>query len=409
MWLIDFTCVSVPAIPQITPSIRAEASALGIDDLFFVLNGNSRSQKNALSRVLQSSPTEYVDVPWQDRAELARELAKLVVNKVIPPGIDVVYSNNPAVEVALAQALSADAEVTFRPFPRESESIGQGDWPEDFIPIDDALSILYSVLTPNGLRRTDIRGMLASRDSRFDKSSKDTRARTPRLISMLIEEAKRRHKVVEHHAQHPSNGLISLSSNVVSRDLARGNDDDRFESPQPLSVQGFSVLRADDMGPFSEVRWHVYEEIAKAVKDDPTVPADKAINDALEKVRANDGVTLPKGKKYAWGNALNFLYLLFSKSAVLGFTGDDEAALTIDNREKPLVRLADEWQYRLDGELVIHLLGKGVTVAGDRLDELAGLLYCDRRYEAQRRAARVLRLLKEADRIQDHDGVYRRA
>ncbi|WP_344064718.1 hypothetical protein [Microbacterium pumilum] len=269
-------------------------------------------------------------------------------------------------------------------------------WPSGTVSLDDAHAALTAALRANGgtLRMTTVRPAMASIDSRFKKSEIPSHPLNAQGVWGAMVSAAEDAGLVSTSGT-PSNRLVKLvGGSAIEIDDASASlvpagpamferDSDRY----------LSLLRAAALGPFQQVRIAIYGEIQRELDKGREVTIAQLLDRSIARVRKDIENAHVKGKDHLvkqgqalpWSSVRAFIGTLFTRQAVLLSAGEAVRAdwLHLDSIASGLI---DEWQLRLDGELVKYLIEQGCRVDQYAEVELGGALYNSRQDLAPVRA-----------------------
>ncbi|MFF4040672.1 hypothetical protein [Streptomyces sp. NPDC001816] len=319
--------------------------------------------------------------------------------------------------------------IHFEPLNRYSQGGLPGEplrWDETFMPEEEAVDAVISALAdaPSPMHKTSLRPRLAARDPRFDKGYSEFTSKAG-FVSVLLSLARKR-GFVEVIGEEPGQ-LIALTATgraalpegtaTGSRQVGgRGGRVGLSRTPSGGSPAHGSRIRKSDQfidilrhegnfGPFQEVRTAVYQEMEKQVTEHP---GEFSVHDLICKAasvtrdtRSNELLHDPE-KPFPWSNVIDFIVRLVNRRAVLISDGN-LVRHTWTEMAKEVDALDDDWQLKLDGELVLFLLENGTPVSVHDIGDLAGALYNSHNPESRRRVIEVVRLLLEENRVIDQD------
>jgi hypothetical protein len=328
-----------------------------------------------------------------------------------------VYSFSPAVResVGMWSSVVGDrvAYAPLAPFAVHSEhpEAPATAWDNSFMPEAEATGILVEAMvnTPShSVEKVDVRALLKARDPRFGKEAGGFAA-APRFVSLLLDSARRRGLVIIE-GQHPRT-TVSLTEAGIRSAQARVKPaaPDVRVVPAPKadvtadpasavtrSAQFISALRSANLGPFMSVRTAVYQQIDATISEEPKA-LKKVVSEAVSAVREADMIPVPDG--FPWSRVRLFIESLMRRRPV-ALSDGDPIALGWVNGERQVNAMLEDWQLRLDGELVLHLIDQGMNIRMDDLPDLAGALYNGRDSGETDRAFEVVARLA-ADQLID--------
>ncbi|MEV6993388.1 hypothetical protein AB0N87_30025 [Streptomyces sp. NPDC093228] len=332
----------------------------------------------------------------------------------------------------------------------------ENEWPEQLMPLDEALISLRKALQKAGatgpdrpVLKTDIRPFLVRVDERFDKDTHHL-ARTPRLISILLHEARKR-GMIRQYGMDPQVKVALSASALPGSDLGSASHvlpamPSSVNAPAPSTVAEFSTqgsgllalpsasaseplpadggqsvsrswnfvnyLRSKELGPYPEVRHLLYAEIARIVATDQELwtvreLARKAV--AATKEQAPDEFPRPRSatalakEKYDWRGLEKFAIRIIVRGGLA--LGPDSASLPINTsvweaRRAPVLReLPENLPVRLDAEIIMEIVEHFQDVAPEDIDHLAGALLAKRDEAARDHIDEAIFYLQDTGRV----------
>ncbi|OBA81768.1 hypothetical protein A9W99_13700 [Mycobacterium sp. 1164966.3] len=279
-------------------------------------------------------------------------------------------------------------------------------WPQSFMPLDEAIRLMKTALTVRGpLMQTQLRPALARQNPAWNKvKGRNAPQDDPKIISLLVREAAAQGAITISGDEN--NPLLALSgttapprrTGAIQRAAApttptvTAPDIDLLDGSRD-SDRYMRALRAAKLGPFSEVRTAVFEQIDKILKERVgEVSIRDLISDAVDDVRSSIEKARAEGRQYLvrsltrnlpWGALKAFLVILMTRQPIV--VTDDGEIVRADwtNLSKKVARLLPDWQIILDSELIVFLIAKGFEINSYSDEELAGALYDSRRSVAK--------------------------
>ncbi|MEV5867810.1 MULTISPECIES: hypothetical protein [Streptomyces] len=306
------------------------------------------------------------------------------------------------------------------------------EWPEELIPLSDAVVMLERALTRAGatptkaILKSDIRHMLVAEDPRFRKDAHPAAANS-HFISALVDRARAQGiiKTAGYGSKvslWPASADIESVSSAVDRQLAaspsemprqvRGGQPptgaDRAGAPKERDrSQVFTdAMRRTNFGPFPEVRTDFYRQLMEVSAQITTEPftARYLCRESAERVKAKapegflrrgrDGVEdsyFPK-ERYAWDKLQTFGMRALARAGLLHDKDGNLMPELPFALPQALITapLPDDLDVQLDAEVVLEVL-KSVELewASERAD-LAGVLFSAREEQALDRLDQVI-------------------
>lgn len=289
-----------------------------------------------------------------------------------------------------------------------------GGWPEGFVPLGDAIRMLVRGLLKNGRTspanaepKTSLRHLLELEDQRFAKGSSPA-AQTPRLITILLDEAVARGQV-RCVGVNPQVS-VWVPQQAVQPGAAAASAGDESEPGETRSQRFIRCLKDGGFGPFSDLRLKVYESVEFVLKENAGgLNESELIKRAVDRVRVDGpGEFLRRDRviprdQFPWRKLREFLSKLLRRQAVL--IGPDGAAFTPSfvTVSRPVHGLEQDWRLRLEGELLVELVRHCDDIGYGDLDDLVGALLADRSSENTRWVEGVIGYLMDAGRL-EQDG-----
>ncbi|CAM5631875.1 hypothetical protein SALBM217S_00320 [Streptomyces griseoloalbus] len=349
-----------------------------------------------------------------------------------------------------------------REYLPEREIAHESGWPEQLMPLDEALVALQEALRTAGatgpersLPKTDIRSRLVRVDERFDKDA-NYLARTPRLVSILLREARNRGMVRQYGtepqvrvflstnpATHSDAGAVSQvpSGSFSSGPALAGGAPSGIPSPSQVygsqstvsfpsqvapserspvdagepvsrSYSFVDMLRSKELGPYPEVRHLLYAEIARVSEGEQEVSsirdlARRAVRATREQAptefpRPRSATGLAK-EKYDWRGLEKFAIRIMVRGGLaLGPDGTPLAATTSvwEARRAPVLReLPQDLSVRFDAEIVMEIVEHFQDVTPEDIDHLAGALLANRDEWARDHIDEAIFYLQDTGRV----------
>lgn len=392
-----------------------------------------------------------------DDATVAERIAEEVRQQVnpAPQAPVVVFSFRPAVIQRLGSLTLVSQHIDTRPLrdylPQDTAPHAEGRpagnrWPEQLMPLSEALEILKRVLSPPGnpVPKTSLRHLLIREDARFDKDVHHLAA-TPRLISVLLREARSRN-IVTLSGTEPQ-VMVELTADTgdaAGRPGTRSTGAAPPAPPRPTSPvvpprpatpaqvkpaeqassetaastdRGRSWdfvnhLRTVELGPYPEVRHHLYEQIRRVLDGEPRAAdirqlARWAVKATRKEApasfpRPNRDSGLPK-ERYDWRGLENFAIRILTRGGLA--VGEDGTPLPAHTsvwqarRARVAAAAPENLAVRLDAELVLALLAHFRDVTLDDIDHLAGALLASRDESARDHIEATIDRLQDEGRV----------
>ncbi|OBI54672.1 hypothetical protein A5667_24895 [Mycolicibacterium fortuitum] len=152
------------------------------------------------------------------------------------------------------------------------------------------------------------------------------------------------------------------------------------------------------------MRLEVYDRLEKL--KNAGLGVHDLIDTAVDEVRKDENATFHgKSDIFPWTRVSMFLLRLFSIRRVL-ISGDEVFVPSLMTLTRPVTGFVEDWQYELDGELVVQLLRAGQEITLFNRPDLAGAIYNGRRPEQLSRVLQLLIHLAKSNQIVD-DGTGR--
>ena len=277
---------------------------------------------------------------------------------------------------------------------------GEG-WPyAAVVALDDALDLLVSVLDEershalsSATKATDLRPKMARRDARFIGNAESTG--TAGMMTTLIGVAEARGLIQVNRELLRDNAFIWLNGGVAiptasstisvtpaiplqpnvpvhtqaeaATTLTVAEADGEPSRSQALE----QVLKHCGLSPYAKARAALYDELSSLVRSTQDLPLDELVSRAAEQAEKR----LPKEP---WRKAVGVVRKLVLRA---GVALDDNGVVIKPGWRSAQARVAtfsDEWQGRLDAELLLALVHGATDITEDDIDDLAGMLYHDR-------------------------------
>lgn len=311
-----------------------------------------------------------------------------------------VYSFSPGVKHMVA---SFGGRVSFTPLSPYARTDAQRSvWDSTFMPEDDAVRALARAVasrSSGAVNKTDLRPLLENVDRAFSKEPGGY-ASSVGFISTLLALAEKR-GVVTLAGDEPRITVALTEAGrrlLVGREHAVGRtaegtsgeiSDQGDDAPSGSRSDGFLALwRTANLGPFMSVRVAVYDEVDRSFSAGPR-KLKTLVSDAVKAVRE----ATPDGSPtFPWSRVTLLIETLMRRRPVARSDGE-YVARTWANGDRVITAMAEEWQFLLDGELVLHLIDNGVELRIDDMPDLGGALYNGRFESDIERAYEVLRRL----------------
>ncbi|WP_412077464.1 hypothetical protein ACLF6K_23275 [Streptomyces xanthophaeus] len=344
--------------------------------------------------------------------------------------------------------------------------VGQpgSSWPEQLMPIGDALNALEEALRRaqrhpgprSSVLKTDLRTHLTVVEPRFDP--RYPLARTPRLISMLLQEAQERGMILQFGREpqisvalrestepsaaiqatpvpQPQSARVSAptatpAAAVPATAVAAAGVPAQARAPQPIpdpatatrSWHFANVLRQRRLGPYPEVRHDLYDQIITIARENQGSSSELTVralarqavtatrSAAPDRFPRRKGESLPKDM-YDWRGLENFAVQVLSRTELA--LGEDGEPLPRDasiwsTRQAPVRQpLPDDVDIMFDAELVYEIVRDCLDVTPDDIVHLAGAMLGGRSVQNADHVERVLDHLLRHGRIKGEPGTER--
>jgi hypothetical protein len=293
--------------------------------------------------------------------------------------------------------------------PADVARVLRPGWSSSFMPEEEAARAVAEAMwrmSSGPLPKTNLRPLLESLDPRFAKSSGGYAA-MPRFITSIVDLAVQR-GFVSCAGQEPAVVLeltdagieVARNSSVTRADQHAQPATPNHDQPRKRSDVFVDHWRLARLGPFMEVRLQAYQEIDSLVQAGPT-DIRSLVHNAVKAVRERDTV---HGTKYPWSRVIGLVEKLMRKRPV-ALTGDDPTPIvpTWSTWSTTVTEMLDDWQLLLDGELILHLIDRGLELRLDDLPDLAGALYNSRGEDATQRVGDVVLKLVDDQLIEAGD------
>ncbi|WP_155766762.1 hypothetical protein [Mycobacterium intracellulare] len=321
----------------------------------------------------------------------------------------IVYSFHPSVSNGKAPNLADFADTaTFNHATRliaanTKESGEPTAWPNELIPLDEALSLLAEVLTENNaahhpMYKSKIRVLLKQKSRRFDPRSGLPGANTPNLISRLLAQAEER-GLIDYVGTDPSTVRVRLKRGATAPEEAaavapvtNAPEIDAGALPvkdeQKSRSERFQDILIDRTGLFSDVRERLLDNVQGILAVQATrAEAGEIVKQAVKKTKTDSPAyfarksndDLPKDK-YPWRKVEGFALVLFAR---IGIIVDDEGKPIREGgpwqiRRGYFTEIPDNWKTLVDAELILELIRAHERVDFDDIEDLAGAMWCER-------------------------------
>ncbi|WP_157696876.1 hypothetical protein [Leifsonia sp. 21MFCrub1.1] len=271
-------------------------------------------------------------------------------------------------------------------------------WPGKAVPLELAFRTLTTALqrSDSKMRMTNLRPAMGRVDPRF---AKDANPQNPLNVvgiwGALVRAAEKAGLVTQ--SGPASNPYISLVEPLSPPQAAATalKDANARESDRYLGL-----LKAAALGPFQQVRTAVYREIERKITRSTSITVGELLDGAVQKVRHDVEAAHAKGKDYLlsqgkalpWSTVRGFIAVMFIRQPVL-LSDNEPVPADWVHLDTPVSGMVDDWQLRVDGDLVAHLVGEGCRIDQYSDVELSGALYNQRQDLSQVHA--VLKYLVE--------------
>ncbi|MFF2508901.1 hypothetical protein ACFVTY_36860 [Streptomyces sp. NPDC058067] len=349
-----------------------------------------------------------------------------------------------------------------RDYLPEREAVHESGWPEQLMPLDAALAVLQEALSRAGatgpersLPKTDIRARLVRVDERFDKDT-NYLARTPRLVSILLREARKRGMVRQYGTEPQVSVFLSASpatpsgggairqvapDSVSSGPVLAGGVPPNSPSPSQVfarqravslssqvtpserspidggepvsrSYSFVDMLRSKELGPYPEVRHLLYAEIARVLESEQEVSSIRDLaRRAIRATREGAPTEFPRPRKetglakekYDWRGLEKFAIRIMVRGGLaLGPDGTPLAVTTSvwEARRAPALReLPQDLSVRLDAEIIMEIVEHFRDVTPEDIDHLAGALLANRDEASRDHIDEAIFYLQDAGRV----------
>ncbi|MDK0520904.1 hypothetical protein [Streptomyces sp. ML-6] len=349
-----------------------------------------------------------------------------------------------------------------RDYLPDREIVHESGWPEQLMPLDSALAALQEALRKAGatgpersLPKTEIRSRLVRVDERFDKDA-NYLARTPRLVSILLREARNRGMVRQYGMEPEVRVFLSASPSAPSGAVAIGQVAPESVSSRPVLADGVlpatpspsqvygrqsiapissqvtpsehsaigsgepvsrsysfvDMLRSKELGPYPEVRHLLYSEIARVLESEQEVSSIRDLaRMAVTATREEAPPEFPRPRKeaglakekYDWRGLEKFAIRIMVRGGLaLGPDGTPLAATTSvwEARRAPVLReLPQALSVRLDAEIIMEIVEHFQDVTPEDIDHLAGALLANRDESARDHIDEAIFHLQDTGRV----------
>lgn len=279
-------------------------------------------------------------------------------------------------------------------------------WPSSEMPHAEALNLLEKALRSVGGRtyRSNIRPQLTKLDPRFALTS-NTWAAGPSIITALLDLGFRR-GLIEFEGPDPATQKVRLLKDLSVGDQERpggsaaatpalkppATHDDKTRSEQFVTL-----LRQRAMGPFMTVRLAVYDAIDGTLSS-PSVPLPlrEIVSEGVASARE---LGIESKAEFPWSRVKAFVERLLSRVPVAQDSAGASFLFTWQTSGTEVTRFDDDWQLKLDGELVLELLTAGESLDLGDVPDIAGAMFNGRDEEKLERVYRVVETLVAADKV----------
>lgn len=424
--IADLASVSNGRAAELYEILVRERPKVGEGELILLVNDNSDVKEIGGRRVAIVGETSTE----RDRSAIDAVDREISRTSEVDGGPLLVCSFRTVLEYHVTQVRQADSAVEFLNFRHllrgitSSGNTGTGplqSWPSGFIPLEAALADLRAAVTERGaVRQTKLREEL-TRQNRVWKRVPGRKAPQDdsRIIGLVVREGISHGVVTTSGPQNdpwistvesPTPAPTPLPATVPARQqLAQATlpstgvppvDDGRRESDRYMLT-----LRNAKLGPFSEVRLAIYEQMKEIVAQEAgeitirnlIAAAVDRVREKIDKVRSEDNrqyLIRSMTRNLPWGIVKAFITALMTRRAV-AITEDNEAVRADwTNLSKKVVALQDKWEIILDSELILCLLANGYEISSFTEDELSGALY-DSRQQGERVQHCIAHLIEE--------------
>jgi hypothetical protein len=356
-------------------------------------------QVGALAPVMESVGAHLTTVPEGSASgSIAAGIAETIQRMPADATVIRVYSFVPAVRrVVSVLGAAHNFQLEFFSLAPLARSSGQRlRWDSSFMSEEDAALAVTSAIARRSshvVYKTDLRQTLEITDDRFSKVS-GSFASSQGFISSLVNLAASR-GLIEVSGSEPrikitltDKGLRVATEQPIVRGAVERTNDERLAKVS-RSTLFMDEWRGANLGPFMTVRTKVYDEIDRTISSGPK-ELKKLVNDAVRAVREAEP---SDDMKFPWSRVRQFIESLMYRCPV-AVSGGENIALDWSNGKRLVEAMRDDWQLRLDGVLVLHLIENGLDVTLHDLPELAGALYNSRDEDATDRAYDVVQQLQ---------------
>lgn len=310
-----------------------------------------------------------------------------------------VYSFSPHVKhFVLALQRAYPGKLQFEPLARYARADGDaraaGAWEATFMSEEEAglaLARAISNSRSTAVYKTGLRPLLEMDDARFSKAAGGFPS-APGFISALVGVAESRGLVQTHGAEPRIMVVLTEAGRQLVASASAGAD-----SGEPDTVEGEEKSRSSQfadswrgagLGSFMTVRRAVYDEIDRALAGGPK-QLRALVNDSVAAARAS---RTDIDDKFPWSRVRLFIEEVMRRRPV-ALSNDGPVALTWTNGATEIEKMDEDWQLRLDGELVLHLVDDGFDLTIADMADLAGALYNARGEEEMDRTYAVIERL----------------
>lgn len=366
-----------------------EETAWPPEKLFIVSTERQKSVIQRERRLAGALVESLEDSPAAE--DVASKILQMLAAQPLSDASSVtVFSFHPAV-FALAAKLPDDQRERVR-FDRmarfSSPSAGARveksfPWPSELMPVDEAARILRESLRQvraldrsSGVRKTDLRPLLARTDARLDKENPP--AARPGIVSLIVEQARRLDYIIIEETT--TNPRVWLADGADNARPATAPADMRVRAisgpPVGRSQMMLDILREGGLGPFKEVRLFAYDQVEELINDQDNHTLISLLAKVVDRIKDARAELIPKeGLRDRYPYRLFrkfFLNLLAARPVLLDDTG--ERVLPIfSHTDRQVSSLVENWRLELDGELVLYLAAR-MDLALQDADNLSGAL-----------------------------------
>jgi hypothetical protein len=287
-------------------------------------------------------------------------------------------------------------------------------WDSSYLPEDYVVDAVRTVLerrAGGSINKTDLRQKLETLDERFGKDAGGYAA-LPGFISKVVGLARARGMITTEGeeprivvrlvgpAEVPPTAAQVAPSQPAHDALEIGAPDTRSTSQRYLDS-----WREAKLGSFPGIRTAVYMEMDRLLAEDGPKPLKALVNEAVRAVRRADSL---RPEKFPWARVRLALESLMRRRPV-AISDGGPVALSFKNGDVLIDAMEEDWQSKLDGELILHLIDEGFEITLYELDALTGALYATRDEDAMARTYDVVaRLAKDGLTIDGTTGPLKR-